>query len=74
MPPPSPDHPAMAAIDIMHCVGPLDGDPVAALPKRQRGEWHATATTLPHAPIIWCDAGDVVLVKGSKGIKVSAGG
>jgi len=42
-----------------------------ALPRGQRGEWVETAPELAsHARSLF-DAGDIVLVKGSKGIKVS---
>ena len=41
------------------------------LPQRQRGQWVATAQELAVQARSLIDAGDVVLVKGSKGIKVS---
>jgi UDP-N-acetylmuramoyl-tripeptide--D-alanyl-D-alanine ligase len=66
------DNPAMAAIHTVHCVGPRMRALYARLPVRQRGEWVATAAELaPRARRLF-DAGDIVLVKGSKGIKVSA--
>jgi UDP-N-acetylmuramoyl-tripeptide--D-alanyl-D-alanine ligase len=43
----------------------------AALPRAQRGEWVAEAKDLLPRLRGLVDAGDVVLVKGSKGIKVS---
>jgi UDP-N-acetylmuramoyl-tripeptide--D-alanyl-D-alanine ligase len=43
----------------------------AGLPLRQRGLWVATAGELTPQARHLVDAGDIVLVKGSKGIKVS---
>ncbi|MDZ4134137.1 MAG: cyanophycin synthetase, partial [Paracoccaceae bacterium] len=64
-------HPALAAIDIVHCVGPRMRALHDALPKRKRGLWVATATDLLPRAHTLVDAGDIVLVKGSKGIRVS---
>lgn len=65
------DHPALAHIALVHCVGPRMQALHAALPKSKRGHWVETAAELlPKAPQL-IDAGDIVLVKGSKGIKVS---
>jgi UDP-N-acetylmuramoyl-tripeptide--D-alanyl-D-alanine ligase len=65
------DLPALAAISTIHCVGPRMRALYARLPLRQRGEWVETAVELvPRARRLF-DAGDVVMVKGSKGIKVS---
>lgn len=65
------DHPALAHIALVHCVGPRMKALHAALPKSKRGHWFETAAELlPKAPHL-VDAGDIVLVKGSKGIKVS---
>ena len=65
------DHPAMARIDTVHTVGPLMARLHAALPAPMRGHHAATAdemaATLPRT----LRAGDVLLIKGSKGIKVS---
>ena len=41
------------------------------LPRRQRGEWVETAAELAARARVLVDAGDILLVKGSKGIKVS---
>ena len=66
------DHPGLATVNLIHCVGPRMKTLWQALPRAQRGLWVATASALlPHARSL-IDAGDVVLVKGSKGIKVSA--
>jgi UDP-N-acetylmuramoyl-tripeptide--D-alanyl-D-alanine ligase len=65
------DIPGLAAIDIIHCVGPRMKGLHEALPRAQRGEWVASATDLTTRARNLIDAGDIVLVKGSKGIKVS---
>ena len=65
------DHPAMAAIDLVHCVGPRSQALWNALPLARRGEWHTEAAALVERAPHLVDAGDVVLVKGSKSIKVS---
>jgi UDP-N-acetylmuramoyl-tripeptide--D-alanyl-D-alanine ligase len=64
-------HPAVAAINTIHCVGPRMRWLHAALPSRQRGIWVETAAELLPQVRGLVDAGDIVLVKGSKGIKVS---
>ncbi len=64
-------HPGAEAIAVIHCVGPRMRALHKALPRGQRGEWAETAAEFaPHARHL-IDAGDVVLVKGSKGSKVS---
>jgi UDP-N-acetylmuramoyl-tripeptide--D-alanyl-D-alanine ligase len=63
--------PAMTAIDIVHCAGPRMRALHDALPDNRRGRWAATAEDLlPHLRRM-VDAGDVVLVKGSKGSRIS---
>jgi UDP-N-acetylmuramoyl-tripeptide--D-alanyl-D-alanine ligase len=64
-------HPAMAAINLVHCVGPRMQALWQALPPAQRGEWFDGAPDLAARAHRLTDAGDVVLVKGSKGSKVS---
>ncbi len=64
-------HPGLDAIGIIHCVGPRMRALHAALPRRQRGEWVATAQEIAPRAKALIDAGDIVLVKGSKGSKVS---
>jgi UDP-N-acetylmuramoyl-tripeptide--D-alanyl-D-alanine ligase len=64
-------HPGLAAIDTIHCVGPRMRALHAALPRGQRGEWVETAPELAARTRSLIDAGDILLVKGSKGIKVS---
>ena len=65
------DHPGLAAIDTIHCVGPRMKSLWQSLPRGQRGEWVAQAADLAARPRGLLDAGDILLVKGSKGIKVS---
>ncbi|WP_343082237.1 UDP-N-acetylmuramoyl-tripeptide--D-alanyl-D-alanine ligase [Ostreiculturibacter nitratireducens] len=64
-------HPMMSRIHTVHCVGPRMRALWEALPQSRRGEWHETATALAERAHHIADAGDVVLVKGSKGSKVS---
>jgi UDP-N-acetylmuramoyl-tripeptide--D-alanyl-D-alanine ligase len=64
-------HPALSAVHTIHCVGPRMRVLHAALPPRQRGLWTETAAELVPQVRSLVDAGDIVLVKGSKGIKVS---
>ena len=65
------DHPGLAAVDLIHCVGPRMKTLWQALPRAQRGHWVEAASELLPQVRSLIDAGDVVLVKGSKGIKVS---
>ena len=64
--------PGFDRIDVVHCVGPRMAALWQALPPRQRGEHAALASDLAARVHHLVDAGDVVLVKGSKGSKVSA--
>ena len=64
-------HPGLSAIHVIHCVGPRMKVLHAALPRGQRGEWVETAQELAPRARSLVDAGDILLVKGSKGIKVS---
>lgn len=64
-------HPMIARIHLVHCVGPRMRHLWQALPETRRGEWHASASDLAARGHLLADAGDVVLVKGSKGSKVS---
>ncbi len=61
----------LQSLDIIHCVGPRMKHLHAALPEVSRGEWveHAADMSAQIGRLV--DAGDVVLVKGSKGSKVS---
>ena len=62
---------AMAEVTRVHCVGPRMRALYEALPEEKRGRWSATAEDLAGEVHHLVDAGDVVLVKGSKGSKVS---
>lgn len=64
-------HKGIEAIDLIHCVGPRMKALWQDLPRRQRGEWLQTAPELVARVRSLIDAGDIVLVKGSKSIKVS---
>ena len=66
------DHPAMAGIAAVHCVGPRMRALWEALPQNRRGEWHETAPALAARAHHLVDAGDVVLVKGSLGMRMKA--
>jgi UDP-N-acetylmuramoyl-tripeptide--D-alanyl-D-alanine ligase len=63
--------PALAAIQTVHCVGPRMRHLWDALPRDKRGEWHESAAALAARARGIADAGDVILVKGSKGSRVS---
>ncbi|MFN4130215.1 MAG: UDP-N-acetylmuramoyl-tripeptide--D-alanyl-D-alanine ligase [Paracoccaceae bacterium] len=64
-------HPGLSAIHTIHCVGPRMRALHAALPRNQRGEWVQAAPDLAAQARQLVDAGDIVLVKGSKGSRVS---
>ncbi len=64
-------HPGLSAIHVIHCVGPRMKALHQALPRAQRGEWVPTAADLLPRARVLIDAGDILLVKGSKGSKVS---
>ncbi|GGL60634.1 UDP-N-acetylmuramoyl-tripeptide--D-alanyl-D-alanine ligase [Wenxinia marina] len=65
------DDPAMAKLSIVHCVGPRMKSLHEALPDRLRGRWVKDPDTLIAEIERLVDSGDVLLVKGSKSIKVS---
>ena len=65
------DLPFLSAIDIIHCVGPRMQNLWQRLPVGQRGRCVDSADALLDEMPQLIDAGDVVLIKGSKGIKVS---
>jgi UDP-N-acetylmuramoyl-tripeptide--D-alanyl-D-alanine ligase len=64
-------HPDLGRIATIHCVGPRMKALWSALPRSQRGDWAETATELSARARSLIDAGDIILVKGSKGSKVS---
>ncbi|WP_413719864.1 UDP-N-acetylmuramoyl-tripeptide--D-alanyl-D-alanine ligase [Silicimonas sp. MF1-12-2] len=65
------DHPAMERIHRVDCVGPRMRNLYDALPAEKRGRWVESAGMLASEVHHLVDAGDVILVKGSKGSKVS---
>ena len=65
------ENPHLQTLDLIHCAGPLMRHLWDALPEKQRGRWAETAAELVPEVSRLVDAGDVVLVKGSKGSKVS---
>jgi UDP-N-acetylmuramoyl-tripeptide--D-alanyl-D-alanine ligase len=65
------DHPAMAQVHTVHCVGPRMRLLWEILPERKRGAWYDTAPEMAAEAHHIADAGDIVLIKGSKGSKVS---
>ena len=64
-------HPGLSAVHVIHCVGPRMRALYAQLPRSQRGQWVETAAELAAHARHLIDAGDIILVKGSKGSKVS---
>ena len=64
-------HPGLSAITTIHCIGPRMKALWRALPRRQRGEWVDTAPDLAIRARSLIDAGDIILVKGSKGARTS---
>lgn len=65
------DDPSMAAIDLVHCAGPLMQHLHEALPADKCGQWMQTAAELAAHPDKLISAGDIVLVKGSKSSRIS---
>ena len=64
-------HPAMAAVATVHCVGPRMRALWDQLPDERRGMWVEEAGEIAGQVHHLVDAGDVVLVKGSKSSLVS---
>ena len=64
-------HPSMKAISVVHCAGPLMRSLHDALPSNKKGCWCGTADDLARKAHSLAGPGDVVLVKGSKGSKIS---
>lgn len=65
------DLPAMATVDLVHCVGPRMAALHAALPVRKRGRHVLQAEDLAERAHLLVAPGDIVLVKGSKASLVS---
>ncbi len=63
--------PTLAKADMIHCVGPLMHRLWQALPAEKQGDWTEGADAMAQRIRHHVDAGDVVLVKGSKGSYVS---
>ncbi|WP_114967228.1 UDP-N-acetylmuramoyl-tripeptide--D-alanyl-D-alanine ligase [Alkalilacustris brevis] len=64
-------HPALAHVDLVHCVGPRMTHLWQALPEARRGMCATTPEALAARIHRLISAGDVVLVKGSKGSRVA---
>ena len=62
---------SIAAIDVVHAVGPRMREMYKHLPESKRGHWYHSADEMVAAAKSVVDGGDVVLVKGSKGSHVS---
>lgn len=65
------NHPALADIDQIHCCGPLMRALWQALPDHKKGQWAEKAQDIASISHSLLDAGDVILVKGSLGSRVS---
>ena len=65
------DLPSLEHLQLVHCVGPRMQALHDRLPLDIRGVWVETAPEIAARANTLIDAGDVVLVKGSKGSKVS---
>jgi UDP-N-acetylmuramoyl-tripeptide--D-alanyl-D-alanine ligase len=63
-------HPALARIDLVHCVGPRMKALHAALAPARRGEWFEDAATAAARLRRTMDGGDVFMVKGSRGARM----
>ena len=59
------------ALDVVHCVGPRMHALWQRLPVERQGNWSETAEKMSQRLRHLIDAGDVLLVKGSKGSRVS---
>ncbi len=64
-------HPAISSLALVHCVGPRMRWLWDRLPRDERGDWAERAEDLASRVHQLADAGDVILIKGSKGSKVS---
>ncbi|MGM0583062.1 MAG: UDP-N-acetylmuramoyl-tripeptide--D-alanyl-D-alanine ligase [Pseudomonadota bacterium] len=65
------EHPAMAAVDRVHCCGLRMKALHEALPAERRGVWEADSAALAARMRRLLDAGDVVMVKGSLGARMA---
>ncbi|MFD1882329.1 UDP-N-acetylmuramoyl-tripeptide--D-alanyl-D-alanine ligase [Paracoccus pacificus] len=64
-------HPAMQGVALVHTAGPLMRHLYDALPPAQRGIWAETAADLVAQAGNLVRRGDIVLIKGSKGSRIS---
>ncbi|MEM8624087.1 MAG: UDP-N-acetylmuramoyl-tripeptide--D-alanyl-D-alanine ligase [Pseudomonadota bacterium] len=62
--------PEMAKVDLVHCCGPAMRALWEALPRERRGHWSETSEALAERARATLDAGDVCMVKGSKGARM----
>lgn len=65
------EHPSMDSVAVVHCAGPLMRNLHDALPPEKRGRWCSDAELLADKAHALAGPGDVVLVKGSKGSRIS---
>jgi UDP-N-acetylmuramoyl-tripeptide--D-alanyl-D-alanine ligase len=63
--------PALRAVTTVHCAGPRMRALHEALPRGQRGEWFEDSEALAARAGRLLDAGDVAMVKGSNGSRIS---
>jgi len=66
------EHPAMAAVDAVFCVGERMRALHEALPRARRGDWFPDAGAAAARLRRYLDAGDVVMVKGSLSMGMGA--
>ncbi len=64
-------HPALEQIDVLHCVGDRMRALWEALPRERRGRWREDSAAMAAEVHQILDAGDIVLVKGSLGIRLA---
>ena len=64
-------NPHLQTLDLVHCAGPRMKHLWDNLPEGRRGHWCATAEELAAKANTLIDAGDVILIKGSKGSRIS---
>jgi UDP-N-acetylmuramoyl-tripeptide--D-alanyl-D-alanine ligase len=64
--------PALAAVTTVHCAGPRMRALHGALPAERRGEWHESAEALAARASHLVGPGDIAMVKGSNGSRISA--
>lgn len=65
------DDPSLDKVALVHAAGPMMREMYEALPEAKRGIWAASAAELAARVTELVGTGDIVLVKGSKGSKVS---